>query len=105
MKASKILKKILKEIEYDNLFLSQDFIANLEIIEAIEELEELIAKDKSKNCEECYNKTALALKKIENKSCDGCKHLESREELLKDSCLIEVCRSCKRSNIDNWEQK
>lgn len=39
------------------------------------------------------------------RSCNGCKHLENREELLKHSCLIEVCRTCSRSNIDNWEQK
>ena len=41
----------------------------------------------------------------ENISCDGCKHLSSREENLKHSCLIEVCRTCSRNNNDNWEQK
>lgn len=45
------------------------------------------------------------LEALENRSCNGCKYLEDREELLKHSCLIEVCRNCTRSNIDNWEQK
>lgn len=41
LKAIKILNKILKEINDDSLFLSEDFIPNLEIQKAIVELEEL----------------------------------------------------------------
>lgn len=40
-----------------------------------------------------------------NNSCNDCKHLEEKEENLKNHCLIDVCRSCKRSNIDKWERK
>ena len=46
------------------------------IEEAIKELEELIEKDKSKNCEESYDKTKLAIKALENRSCSNCKHWE-----------------------------
>ena len=42
---------------------------------------------------------------FENRSCDNCKYLANREENLKHSCLIEVCRTCMRNNNDNWEQK
>ena len=44
------------------------------------------------------------LEELQNKSCNGCKHLLEKEENLKHNCLIEVCRSCMRSNIDRWEQ-
>lgn len=46
MKALDILNKILKEINDDSLFLSEDFIPNLEIKKAIEELEALEYEDK-----------------------------------------------------------
>lgn len=105
MEALKILKEELEELRNRGQQYSYIREKKKKLKEAIEELEELIAKDKSKNCEECYNKTKLAIENLENRSCNGCKYLKSREELLKHSCLIEVCRSCKRSNIDNWEQK
>lgn len=105
MEALKILKEELEELR--NIGQQYSYIREKKkkLKEAIAELEELIAKDKSKNCEECYNKTKLAIKALENRSCNGCKYLEDREELLKHSCLIEVCRNCTRSNIDRWEQK
>lgn len=49
MKALKILNKILKEINDDSLFLSDDFIPNLEIQKAIAELESL----DNRSCENC----------------------------------------------------
>ena len=54
------------------------YILNRKIVidEAIKELEELIAKDKSKNCEESYDKTKLAIKALENRSCSNSKHWE-----------------------------
>lgn len=82
MKALEILNKILKEINDDSLFLSEDFIPNLEIKKAINELEAL-----------------------ENRSCESCKHLEEKELGLQYSCIFEVCRSCCRNNKDNWESK
>lgn len=33
----------------------------IEINEAIKEIEELIAKDKQKDCEECYRKVSVAM--------------------------------------------
>lgn len=44
------------------------------------------------------------LEELQNKSCNGCKHLLEKEENLKHNCLIEVCKSCTRNNIDRWEQ-
>ena len=41
LKALEILKKILKEIKDDDLFLREDFIPKLQIVEAIAELEDL----------------------------------------------------------------
>lgn len=54
--------KILKIIEIDKngraLIHSH---SNEELVEAIKELEELIAKDKQKDCEECYRKVSIAM--------------------------------------------
>ncbi len=41
LKALEILKNILKEIKDDDLFLREDFIPKLQIVEAISELEDL----------------------------------------------------------------
>ena len=60
------------EIIIDKIY--EDFEKQLESIQ--KELEELIAKDKSKNCEECYDKTMLAIEALENRSCNNCKHWE-----------------------------
>ena len=71
MRALKILKKYGGLInQYTMDLVSKD------ISEAIKELEELIEKDKSKNCEESYDKTKLAIKALENRSCSNCKHWE-----------------------------
>lgn len=80
MKALEVLNKILKKINDDSLFLSNDFIPNLEIRKAIAELEAL-----------------------ENRSCESCKHLEEKQLALKYSCIFEVCRTCCRNNNDKWE--
>jgi hypothetical protein len=74
MKALKILKYIKEKQDIS-------FVSNSNINEAIEELEDL-----------------------ENRSCDGCKHLQDKKKHLEYECLIEVCRSCKRNSNDNWEQ-
>jgi hypothetical protein len=58
---------------------------------------DLVSKD--------INEAIKELETLKNKSCDGCKHLPDKKKNLKYECLIEVCRSCTRNNIDNWEQK
>lgn len=58
LKALEILKKISKEINDDSLFLSEDFIPNLEINEAINELEQYEQNFKDKEFKyrtECQN--------------------------------------------------
>ena len=51
-------------------------------------------------------KEAIAeLEALENKKCDNCKHLKTRQKNLKFECLMEVCRTCTRNNNDNWEVK
>lgn len=45
------------------------------------------------------------LEALENKKCDNCKHLKTRQKNLKFECLMEICRTCTRNNNDNWEVK
>ena len=98
MKALKILKKYGGLInQYTMDLVSKD------ISEAIEELGAYITNNQG--IKRRLDNALNSLNALKNNSCNGCKHLENREELLKNSCLIEVCRSCKRSNIDRWEQK
>lgn len=85
MKALKILEELLKE-KYKNQPL---WFGVQNSIEEIEKIHEAIAE----------------LEALNSRSCDNCKHLEVREELLKHSCLQEVCRTCTRNNNDNWESK
>ena len=109
MKALEILKENKRVMEnfvnsFDNDCKDDDeYISANEYInqldEAIKEFEELIAKDKSKNCEECYNKTKLAIKALENRSCSNCKHWELGWCFKLGSSLdIGGCG-------DYWEQK
>lgn len=59
LKAIEILKKLNKAEHWEDYYPSK-----YQCNEAIEELEELIKKDKIKNCEECYNKTKVTLETI-----------------------------------------
>lgn len=99
MKALKLLKVIGKEDLFKDFINKNNGNLTKFINEAIEELEELIVKDKSKNCEECYNKTKLAIKALENRSCSNCKHWELGWCFKLGSSLdIGGCG-------DYWEQK
>lgn len=101
MKALEILKESRLFIEQQLSEFTKNIISyeHKRLIEAIAELEELIAKDKSKNCEECYNKTKLAIEDLENRSCNNCKHWELGWCFKLGSSLdIGGCG-------DYWEQK
>lgn len=79
----------------------------LEILKVIgkEKLfQEFIGKNEG-NLTKVINEAIKELEELENKSCNGCRHLKQKEENLNHDCLIEVCKSCTRSNIDKWEQK
>ena len=94
MRALKILKKYGGLINQHTM----DLVSK-DISEAIKELEELIEKDKSKNCEESYDKTKLAIENLENRSCNNCKHWELGWCFKLGSSLdIGGCG-------DYWEQK
>ena len=98
MKALKILKKYGGLInQYTMDLVSKD------ISEAIKELEELIAKDKSKNCEESYDKTKLAIKALENRSCSNCKRVNSCK--LASDVVDNFGTKLREQWFYCWEQK
>ena len=84
---------------YQNCEDSRDMLDRnvLELEEAIKEYEELVAKDKQKNCEECYKKADAALKAIDSQpsSCDGCIHKPKAGDNYYDPC-----GECKRFYAD-----
>ena len=73
------------------------------IEEAIKELEELIEKDKSKNCEESYDKTKLAIKALENRSCSNCKRVNSCK--LASDVVDNFGTKLREQWFYCWEQK
>ena len=73
VKALKILKEAEKEAQFFRNKVRHSSVELeaenelLFIMDAIVELEALIAKDKTKNCEECFKKVDIAIKLAEQK--------------------------------------
>ncbi len=58
---------------------------------------------KNKNTYEQLTMIAEAIDEIEElTNCNECIYLEEKEKNLKFQCLIEQCRTCRRSNKDNF---
>ena len=58
---------------------------------------------KNKNTYEQLTMIADAIDEIEElTNCNDCIYLEEKEKNLKFQCLIEQCRTCRRSNKDNF---
>lgn len=74
------------------------------MVEILEKIENCLIPTKA-TLDFLIDEVIVELQELENQNCNDCKHLENREELLKHSCLIEVCRVCSRNNNDNWELK
>ncbi|MBE0498617.1 MAG: hypothetical protein IBX43_05170 [Campylobacterales bacterium] len=95
----KVYKELRKTCDCSDCDVSRDKtdrrIAELE--EAIKEYQELKARDKQKNCEECYKKVDAALKAIDPQpsSCDGCIHKPKAGDNYYDPC-----GECKRFYAD-----
>ena len=87
------------EIIIDKIY--EDFEKQLESIQ--KELEELIEKDKSKNCEESYDKTKLAIKALENRSCSNCKRVNSCK--LASDVVDNFGTKLREQWFYCWEQK
>lgn len=66
LKAIEILTKLSNSMKNNEGIINWDCSIDFfnKTNEAIKELEELIKKDKIKNCEECYNKTKVTLETI-----------------------------------------
>lgn len=93
----------LKALEILKRIVNHGSATIIEIKESIKELEAYIANNQG--IKRRLNNALNSLNTLKNNSCDNCIHLEEKEENLKNHCLIDVCRSCKRNNIDRWECK
>ena len=61
---------------------------------------------KNKNTYEQLTMIAEAIDEIEElTNCNDCIYLEEKEKNLKFQCLIEQCRTCRRSNKDNFVRR
>jgi hypothetical protein len=101
MKALKILKKYGHLInQYTMDLVSKDIHEAIKELEAIQDI--MLEKDEALEIERLLHKQKI--EDLDNRSCDGCKHLPTKKRHLEYECLIEVCRSCKRNGNDNWEQ-
>lgn len=74
-----------------------------DINEVIEQLEVYIANNQG--IKRRLDNALNSLNTLKNNSCNDCIHLDKKEKNLKFECLIDICRSCKRSNIDRWDSK